>query len=165
MNGRPGFARPVWVAGVLVIATLSACTAGGSSPRTTSVNSPAGFATACQPAPPELVSYLEGGLSVRGATLSHVVVVPATGIDRSSAGLPPSFATAWWVGARITGAGVRPELIVWFVSSLAPRSADQILAANATARRDSSWSPADGEDITGPGLADVAACVGPMPVP
>jgi len=164
MNGQR-LAGTGWVAAAVVLATLSGCTSGGSSPGTTPAKSPTGSATPCQPAPPALVSFLEGGLSVRGATLSHGVVVPATGLDRSSAGLPPSFAAAWWVGARITGAGVRPELIVWLVSSLAPRTADQVVAANATARRDSPWSPADGKDISGPGLADVAGCVGPMPAP
>jgi hypothetical protein len=145
----------IWLA-LLAALAVTGCTSG-------STGSPSSSPLACEPAPPALMAYLEKGLSVRGATLSHGVIVRAAGLDPEPAHLPAAFGSAWWVGARITGAGVRPELIVWLVASLAPRSADQVMAANPAARRDSPWSPPDGEDLTGPGLSAVVDCVGPMP--
>jgi hypothetical protein len=147
----------------MAVVLLAACSPGGHESGAASLSSIGPVASqACEPAPEYLRAFLEGGLSVRGATLSDMVVVAATQVEVHDAGLSNAFEQGWWVAARITGAGVRPELVAWLASSLRPASAAQVAAANPTARRDWSGSSARSE-LDAAGLATAMACVGPIP--
>ncbi len=146
---------------------LSACSQNGAASPIggsgASEPAPGGTGTGtCAPASAALVSLLQAGVVVRGATLSNVQVVAAPRLDTQSDATPP-FAHGWWVAGKLTGAGVRPEVVVWLLSEIdAPRSA-KVVAANAAAQRYSRWSSPGGALFTGPGLDAVVSCVGPMP--
>jgi hypothetical protein len=117
----------------------------------------------CQPAPDWLVTVLQDGIVVRGATLSNVNVLPADGFSSGPPELQTgAFAAAWWVAGKISGAGVRPEVALWLTNRTRQDQDGQILAVDAAAQRYSGFArPSDA--ISGSGMDEVRACVGPIP--
>jgi hypothetical protein len=153
------------------IVLLSACGSGGSrdSEPPGSTASPAADASSvagCEPAPAWLVAVIQDGIVVRGATLSNMYVMQASGFTSGPAELQTdAFASAWWVAGKLSGAGVRPEIAVWLTNRTSENQDGQILAADAPARRYSEGGSTAEEAIRGAGLEDVRQCVGPIPEP
>jgi hypothetical protein len=146
----------------LLLVVGAACSASGPA-STTAVPSPTiSTSAACDPAPDWLLSALQDGLVDRGATVSNAFLAQAHNVtslpDELSA---EAFEDAWWVSARINGVGVRPELATWITNRRAD-SDGEIVSANVSARRYSSWPHGDA-DVTGDGRLQAETCVGPIP--
>jgi hypothetical protein len=117
----------------------------------------------CAPAPDWLVTVLQDGIVVRGATLSNVNVLTANGFSSGPPELQTdAFAASWWVAGKISGAGVRPEVALWLTNRTAQDQDGQILAVDAAAQRYSGFTRPS-EAISGSGMNEVGACVGPIP--
>lgn len=129
----------------------SASTGGGQSPAP------------CQPAPDWLISALNKGLAAPGATLSEVYVGEASISSGLSPSVAPSFATAWWVVAKVNGAGVRPVVAIWATNRIATDGRGDILAANAAALRSTTFRNGGQVPLLGDGLDVLLACLSPIP--
>jgi hypothetical protein len=164
VRAHPGVLVPV-MAGLL----LTGCS--GQAPRgssaVSSLSSPHESTRSpgegCREAPRAIVEQLEGGIIVRGATLSNLYVSRVGTTDGGSASLAPFVNQGWWVAGKVTGAGVRPEIGVWIVSGISGPGAAQVIAANAAAGRYSRWGLPGGDEISGPGRTAVETCVGAIP--
>jgi hypothetical protein len=118
----------------------------------------------CQPAPDWLVSALQDGLVVRGATLSEVYAGEASSFSSGPEQvLSASFAQAWWIVAKINGAGVRPEAAIWVTNRTQAGTAGDIFAANPAALRYSEWGQGGSIAIRGDGQDALLACLTPIP--
>jgi hypothetical protein len=118
----------------------------------------------CAPAPTWLISRLEHLLIVPGATLSRIFTLPAADLSTADGEGIGAVSSPVWVAAFVNGAGVRPQLATWLVSTLDEQAAGEVWAADVNAHRysDASWL---GGPITGVGFADVRRCAGPVPEP
>lgn len=119
--------------------------------------------TPCTPAPDSLITALTKGLAVPGATLSEVYVGEASITSGLSGEVAPSFVTAWWVVAKVNGAGVRPTVAVWVTNRVDSGARGDILAANASALRTTTFGHGGQVPLLGGGLDVVLACLSPIP--
>lgn len=148
---------------------LGACGSGvsrdtGQPGSTASVAAGASSVAGCEPAPAWLVAVIQDGIVVRGATLSNMYVMGASGFTSGPPELQTdAFASAWWVAGKVSGAGVRPEVAVWLTNRTSQDKDGQIFAADAPARRYSEGGSTAEEAIRGAGLEAVRRCVGPIP--
>ncbi len=117
----------------------------------------------CQSAPTWLIAAVTDGLAVRSATLSEVYIGAASISAGPAAVLSPSFAPAWWIVAKISGASVRPEVAIWVTNRTAPEATGQIFSANLAANRYSTFGQGGSTPITGDGQGQVLACLTPIP--
>lgn len=117
----------------------------------------------CQAAPTWLTSAVIGGLAVHGATLSEVYVGTASITAGPDTVLSPSFAPAWWIVAKVSGASVRPEVAIWVTNRTTRDATGEIFAANPAALRYSTFGQGDSTSIDGDGKAPVVACLTPIP--
>ena len=105
------------------------------------------------------------GTACRGSYLSEVYVGTASDFTSGPAAvLTDEFAPAWWVAAKINGAGVRPEAGLWVAGPIHDSKADYLFTANAAANRYTKWGSGvsirfwKGSDV-------VLACLTPIPKP
>lgn len=120
----------------------------------------------CQRAPDWLVTELGQGLLIRGAYLSEVYIGTASDFTSGPATvLNKDFIPAWWVAAKINGAGIQPEVGLWVVGPIRGSKAGQLFGANAAALRYTSWGSDDTESIRGKGADAVLTCLTPIPKP
>jgi hypothetical protein len=117
----------------------------------------------CQPAPDWLVTAVTKGLAVTGATLSEVYVGPASVTSGPPDVMSSRPGPAWWIVAKINGAGVRPAAAVWVTNRTAPGTSGEIFAANASALRYSTFGQGGQIPIRGDGQEAVLACLSPIP--
>jgi len=120
----------------------------------------------CQPAPDWLVAELGQGLLVRGAYLSEVYIGAASDFTSGPAAvLDDGFAPAWWVVAKINGAGIQPEVGLWVAGPIRDRKAVQLFGASAASLRYTSWGSDSSDPIRGMGSDVVLDCLSPIPEP
>jgi len=120
----------------------------------------------CQQAPDWLVARLRQGLLVRGSSLSEVYVGVASNFTSGPAiVLTAEFTPAWWVVAKINGAGIRPEIGLWVAGPIHSGSFGQLFGANAAAQRYTTWGSRDLDPIRGTGSEAILACLTPIPEP
>lgn len=119
--------------------------------------------TPCERAPDWLIAALTKGLAVPGATLSEVFVGEASITSGLSGEVAPSFVTAWWVVAKVNGAGVRPTVGIWVTNRMASGPAGDILAANAAALRSTTFGHGGQVPLLGSGLDELLTCLSPIP--
>lgn len=134
------------------------------SPRSGSPQGGAPSVGPCQAAPGWLVTLLQGGLAVRGATLTEMYIGEAWGFSSGPpAVMSAEFASAWWIVAKINGAGVRPEAAVWVTNRTGPVKTGTIFGANPAAVRYSKFGDGGSSPIRGQGQEDALACLTPIP--
>jgi len=120
----------------------------------------------CQQAPDWLVTRLAQGLLVRGSSLSEVYIGVASDFTSGPAVvLTAEFMPAWWVAAKINGAGIRPEIGLWVAGPIHSGSFGQLFGANAAAQRYTKWGSGSSDPIRGMGSESVLACLAPIPEP
>jgi hypothetical protein len=117
----------------------------------------------CQPAPDWLISAVTEQLAVAGATLSEVYVAPASITSGTPEVMSELFKPAWWVVAKINGAGIRPEIGVWVTNRIAPGTSGDIFGANAAAVRYSRSGQRGQTPIRGDGQEAILGCLTPIP--
>ena len=131
---------------------------GGTSQKTAPSVGP------CEAAPGWLVSALEDGLAVRGATLSEIYIGEAWGFTSGPATvMSAEFVPAWWIVAKINGAGVRPEAAVWVSNRTGAGTAGTIFGANPSAIRYTKFGQGGSNPIRGAGQEQVLVCLTPIP--
>jgi len=117
----------------------------------------------CQPAPEWLITAVTAGLAVPGATLSEVYVGPASITSGPAEVMTARFEAAWWVVAKINGAGIRPAEAVWVTNRTAPGISGDIFGANAAALRSSTFGQGGQIPIGGEGQEALLGCLSPIP--
>lgn len=117
----------------------------------------------CQPAPDWLTAAVVKGLAVPGATLSEVYVGAASITSGPPVVTSGKFQPAWWIVARISGAGVRPVAAIWVTNRTTPGSPGDIFAANPAALRSSTFGQGGSIPIQGDGQAPLLGCLTPIP--
>lgn len=117
----------------------------------------------CQPAFDWLVGAVQAGISIRGATLTELVVGPATVTAGPLAVFEPPFQPAWWVVGKINGASVRPEIVIFLTNRTSAGATGTIFAANAAALRYSSFGQGGNTAIKGEGQDALVSCLAPIP--
>jgi hypothetical protein len=117
----------------------------------------------CQPAFGWLASAVQAGIPMQGATLSELVVGPASVTAGPLAVFEPAFQPAWWIVGKINGAGVRPEVVIWLTNRTSEGATGTIFAANAAALRYSSFGQGGSIAIKGEGQDALLACLTPIP--
>jgi hypothetical protein len=118
----------------------------------------------CQPAPEWLVTVLQAGVAVHGATLSEVYVGEAWDFTSGPAAvMSADYVPAWWIVAKINGAGVRPEVVVWVTNRTGVAKTGTILGANPSSLRYSKFGQGGSNPIQGSGQAQLLACLTPIP--
>lgn len=140
--------------------TASKAPSSGGSASDTSIPTPG----RCEPAPGWLVTALEDGLAVRGATLSEVYIGEAWDFTSGPAAvMSAAFVPAWWIVAKVNGAGVRPEIVVWVTNRTGSGKAGSTFGANPSAVRNSTFGQGGANPIQGSGQEQVLSCLTPIP--
>lgn len=122
-----------------------------------------GLTGPCQPAPDWLITAVTKGLAMPGATLSEVYVGGASITSGPPGVTGAEFKPAWWIVAKISGAGVRPVVAVWATNRTAPAKSGDIFAANPAALRSSTFGQGGSVPIQGDGQEALLACLTPIP--
>ncbi len=118
----------------------------------------------CQLAPEWLVAALQDGLAVRGATLSEVFIGEAWDFTSGPAAvMSAQFVPAWWIVAKINGASVRPEVVIWVTSRTGASKQGQTFGANLSAVRYSKFGQGGSDPVRGSGQAALLGCLTPIP--
>ena len=118
----------------------------------------------CQAASDWLVTAVKDGLAAPGAYLSEVYVGEAWAFTSGPAAvLSAEFVPAWWIVAKINGAGVRPEVAVWVTNRVGPARSGTIFGANPSAIRYSHFGQGGSNPIRGSGQDGLVACLTPIP--
>lgn len=118
----------------------------------------------CQSAPEWLVSAVKEGLGVTGAYLSEVYVGEGSDFTSGPASvMSAEFVPAWWIVAKINGAGVRPEVAIWITNRTGPGKSGDIFGANPAAIRYSHFGQGGSNPIRGSGQDSLVACLTPIP--